>query len=477
MKPKVVIAGLGETGTELVQRLCLDWDVIGIDSDPEAVERVSCRDVEGARTVTYAGDASSGLVLRRSGIQDVHAAVACCGSDEVNLEFLRILRAEFEVRNLYALMYSLEWEEQYSKEGIETISQDHACAAILESRVQRGQKVAQGVGLGEGEIIEVEVLPNSSVIGRTLAELGPRRWLIGAVYRGKSLIVPHGDTVLRPDDRVLLIGDPRILPSIATLIRTGESEFPLQYGVHIAGMYSEDIDDVLDEAAYLIENTRAELFEMIACQADEGRLMRLVEVCSNKGIPNEISCSAGNDMDSLLASMKTRDIGVLMLPPEPMSFSAKIGLKTTKTSRILDKATSPVLISRRTHPYRRILIALAEYPFHATAAQLAIDLGRMVSADLHLGVVHQPEIVAGTEMQGEIDQCKNEIENLAGMYHAKIETMTLEGNPIHQIVQQSEHFDLIVMPYRRGRTSFLTRPNVGLNIIHRSESSVLVMPY
>jgi len=476
MRPKILIAGIGETGSELVQRLCLDWEVVVVDRDADALGQVDGIDCGAAKITAHLGDATSALVLRKMGVGAAHAAVACTGSDEVNLEFLRIARDDLGIENLFALMYSLDWEEQYRAAGVERISQDYACAAILEARVQRGQKVATGVGLGEGEIVEVEVLPNSSVIGRPLAELRPRRWLVGAVYRDRALIVPHGDTVLEDGDRVLIIGDPEILPSIATLIRTGESEFPLQYGSHVVSIFNAKTQEVLDEAAYLIESTRAEILEVVACNANQKELDALVETCERRGVPCESSCTAGSTAQSLVEEARHRDVGVLILPNEPMSFWARIGLRTTQTGRLFQHLHSPVLISRRSHPYRRILIALAELPFHTTAAQLAIDIARMVGAELHLAVVHQPEIVAGAELKQEVEQQRREIENLAGMYHVKIRTQVMHGNPIREVIEQSRNYELVVLPYRRGRKAFLTRPNVGLNLIHLCACSVLVMP-
>jgi trk/ktr system potassium uptake protein len=476
MKPKILLAGLGETGSELAQRLFRDWSVVAIDTNREALEKASQIDLEENSITTHVGDATSSLVLKHTGLETIHAAVACTGSDEVNFEFLHVARSRFETRNLYALMYSLDWEERYQSEGIEIISQDHACAAILESRVQRGQKVAADVGLGEGEIIEVEVLPNSSVIGRPLAELRPQRWLVGAVYRDRKLIVPHGDTKLQTGDRVLIVGDPEILPSIATLIRTGESEFPLQYGSQIVTRFCSKTHEVLDEADYLIGNTRAQQLKIISAKSEKNQLTKLTQTCDQTDMPYEVCEILEPDSSSSSNQTHSRDTGVLIIPPERMSFWSRIGLAGTNTARLINESSSPLLISRKTTPYKKALLVLAELPFQTAAAQLAIDLTRMVGADLHLGLAHQPEIVAGNELKGELEQRRREIENLAGMYHVKMQTITVEGNPIREIIKLASKYDLLVLPYTKGRKAFLTRPDVGLNLIHHAPCSVLVMP-
>ncbi len=476
MKPRILLAGLGETGTELAKRLVLNWDVVGVDPDETVFEGLPGRESDCEALVLHKGDATSALVLRKTDPEGMHGAVACTGSDEANYETLRLAKELFGIKNRVALMYTLDWKERYEQEGIEVVSQDYACAAVLESRVARGQKVAADIGLGEGEIIEVEVLPNSSVIGRPLMELRPRRWIVGAVYRGRQLIVPHGDTIIEKGDRVLIIGDPDILPSIATLIRTGESEFPLQHGSHVVALYDRWTSSLLGEIGYLIEATRADRLEVIACNVDEPALKSLSLECEEASIPYEYSCSALSSIPSLVHEVQGRDVGILALPPEKLSLLASLGLGRSRTARIIDMVGSPVLVARRTFPYRKVLLVLAELPFDISAAQMAIDLVRMVDAELHLAVVHQPELVVGAELREEMDQKVHEIMNLAGMYHVKVQKRVLDGNPIREVQKVSGEYHLLAVPFRRSRKAFLTRPDVSLNLVHRASCSVMVLP-
>lgn len=476
MRPRILLAGLGETGSELAQKLMLNWDVIGVDPDPDAASRLPVDDERCEALTVQVGDATSALVLRKADLEGVHAAVACTGSDEVNLEVLRMAREMFSIQNLYTLMYRLEWEDRYTEQNIEVISQDHACAAILESRIARGQKVAADIGLGIGEIMEVEVLANSSVIGRPLMELKPQRWLVGAIYRDRKLVVPHGDTQLMQGDRVLIVGDPDILPSIATLIRTGESEFPLQFGSHVVSLYDPELDQVLDEAAYLIEHTRAERFEAISCNVDADNLQALGRRCESMQIPYEFSCNAQNSVASLVHEANRADVGVLIMPHEALGFLSRIGLGRSRTASVMDLVHSPVLISRKSIPYRRVLLVMADLPFPTRAAQLGIDLVRILDAELTVGLVHQPELVVGGELKEQMEKRYQDVENLAGMYHVQASVKRLEGNPITAILDACNDYDLLVVPYRKGKRAFLTRPSVALNIIHRATCSVMVMP-
>jgi hypothetical protein len=469
MKPAVLIVGAGETGAHLARRLREHWAVTVIDIDPEAREQDLLHGCE-----ILAGDGTSALVLRRAGAEKARTLVATTGDDESNLEVLRVARRDFGIEELYASMASAGFEGHYRELGVEVVDRHMSCSALLEARLER-RTVATNIGLGEGEIMEVEVLANSSVIGQRLADLSPRRWLVGAVYRDGQLIVPHGDTVIEEGDRVLIIGEPAVLSLIATHIGSGESEFPLHYGSKVVAMCSPGLRGLLGEINYLLESTAAQHFEVIG--GPEVTLdPEVTRCCDTSGFALEFINTEDPSPLSLADEAARRDVGVLALEPKPLSFWCRIGLARSDTAKLIDLFSSPVLVARGTFPYRRVLLALVELPFPTSAAQLAIDLARMIEAGLTLVVVHQPELVVGSQLREEVDERRREVLRLAGLYHLPVEVEVLDGNPIEVMTTRSEDCDLMVLPYRRRRSSSLTNPDVAQNLIHRARCSVLVMP-
>jgi len=475
--PAILIAGLGETGAELARRLSdhLPVSCIELDADKAAAAREVVGPGESLRIEV--GDATSALVQRRTGLESLRAAVACTGSDEANMEVLRVAAEVFGVAERVALMRQSSSRERYEAAGVSVVPRGRACASLLEQRLETGQREATDIGLGQGEILEVELMATSALVGQTLAALHPRRWLLGAVYRNNQLIVPHGDTRLEAGDRVLLVGDPDILPAVADLFRSSESEFPLQYGTHVVALCGEDLSAVLEEAAWLVQNTQADKFEAIACDVDPDRITALTERCNELEIPYEFSCEAETTDESLVREAKRRDVGVLILAPEPLGWRARVGLGTTRTAGVVDMVQSPVLVSRNSQPYRKILLVLAELPFHLSAAQVALDLTRMVGAELTLALVHQPELVVGVELRREMEEYRREVLSLASLFHVPVTVRELEGNPVTEILAIGDGYDLAVLSQPRRRRSFLTRPDVGLNLIHRLGCSVMTMPF
>ncbi len=74
--------------------------------------------------------------------------------------------------------------------------------------------IATTVGMGKGEIIEFLVLPGSPAIDMTLTELQTDAWRVAAIYRQGQLVIPTRKTDIAGEARLLIVGDPGLLPSV-----------------------------------------------------------------------------------------------------------------------------------------------------------------------------------------------------------------------------------------------------------------------
>ena len=111
------------------------------------------------------------------------------------------------------------------------------------------------IGLGSGELVEVRVRARSHLVQRRLRCLKPTQWRIAALYRDERLILPTGNCRLQVDDRVVLVGEPTVLESVAALLTRGTPQFPRQYGRYIVCPLEEGLGDHLDEVLYWHHHT------------------------------------------------------------------------------------------------------------------------------------------------------------------------------------------------------------------------------
>lgn len=325
--------------------------------------------------------------------------------------------------------------------------------------------------------METDILSNSSVIGKSLKSFEPKEWLIALIYRGDRMIIPHGDTILQAGDRLIVTGEPRILPSICRFLRSGHSEFPLHYGTGIVAPLGSETFDMLREISYLMENTRAEFLDLVTCGSESPYRKEMEQTQEQLNYDIKLSFISEERKDDLRCWESGRDVGLLIQPPEPMSLFAQWGITKSPLIKRLKDVHSPVLIPRGTFPYKRILFAINDYKFSAETTTLAVDIARILSAELTAAIAMPPEIVSGPEMLDQMRRILEEVRDLASAYGMRINGKQLHGNPIHSLLLEAKDYDLVVVGYRKDKRRNLMRPGVESHLLHRSGCSVLLLPH
>ncbi|OHD97530.1 MAG: potassium transporter TrkA, partial [Sulfurimonas sp. RIFCSPHIGHO2_12_FULL_36_9] len=93
--------------------------------------------------------------------------------------------------------------------------------------------IAQNVGMGEGEIMEVLVPFGSSFVYKHIGVIEQKEWRIVAIYRNKKLIMPSRRRMIQPNDLLLLVGDPVVLKSVYIAIKRELGQFPEPFGSNL----------------------------------------------------------------------------------------------------------------------------------------------------------------------------------------------------------------------------------------------------
>lgn len=458
MKPLLVVVGAGSTGRLIVERLLGRWRVSVIDLDPSALDRLQGILDPGLRS--YCGDGCSALLLNEAGLREAFGVLAVTGRDDVNLEVCRVAAQRFESRNRFAVVHQANRVEEFEGDGVVTVSRSHAMALAVESKLLSGKRAPTDVGIGRGEIYEVTILAHSPVVGKSLSSLHPVSWVVAAIYRNQQLVVPHGNTVIEAEDRVLLAGDPAVLPSIADFMHSGTSQFPLQYGSRVVAL--ENGRSCLDEARYL--------------HSESGALGLRVLLTPGSPEPPEVDCVPFDDPSRLAAVLDEQDSGVLVLPAPGLTWRDRVGFGSGGFLQLLEQTREPVLLGRGTFPYRRILLAVHDGEGTRMAAELALSLARSLQAQLTAVVAMPPVIVAGESSNRRLRQKLEQVAGLGPMYGLAVKTLELPGNPVHAVLQKARDFDLLVLSHRAGRRFSLTHPDVSRHLLLRAPCSVMVLP-
>ena len=143
------------------------------------------------------------------------------------------------------------------QENITVINTDALIAAHLYDQLPNVPLVAQNVGLGQGEIMEVHVPFGSAYAYRHIGSIVQRKWKIAALYRKEKQIIPTSATMIKPNDTLLIIGKPMVLDGVYRTINKRMGLFPEPFGKDIYLVLDFRYDKknairYIEEALYLL---------------------------------------------------------------------------------------------------------------------------------------------------------------------------------------------------------------------------------
>ncbi len=463
---KLIIVGAGEVGRELIKRLQKEWKLVVIDQDEEKLQKVvELLNSESLnRVVLLQGDGTSKLLLKKAGVEDATAFTACTGDDEVNLEACRIAK-EFGVPTIFAVSNSTENDEKYEREGINYVNKAVATASLLERQIESGIVSPTNIGLGQGEIIEVSVMPTSILAGYPVGKFTSRRWRIVAIFRGDKLILPRPKTVIKPGDRILIVGDPKILKYIAGLIKSGEPQFPLQFGMEEVVFLPEHSEKVVKDAKFFYENTKLSKVSFYTCRDRKDLLIRSFEEVKKGDVSvKELkNCEKG-----FFENIKEENFGLIVMPDKYRELPLFFGIKTFPVV-VGEETLSPVAVARGTTPVERILVPVSGSFSGIRALEVGIELSLMLNASL------TALYVSPFENNKKTESLRERITKLSTMYKVPIEFKVRVGNPIREFADESKDYNLSVIGARKGRKTSWFNPYPPYHMLHRSKcTSILV---
>jgi len=154
-----------------------------------------------------------------------------------------------------------QWDDdemEFEHENVTIINVDELIAAHLYDQLPNVPVVAQNVGLGKGEIMEIHVPFGSTFAFRHVGSILQRKWRIAAIYRHEKQILPTNGTTILPNDTLLVVGKPMVLDGVYRTINKRIGLFPEPFGkdLYLILDFRSDQEQVLlylKEALYMRE--------------------------------------------------------------------------------------------------------------------------------------------------------------------------------------------------------------------------------
>jgi len=203
---RIVIAGGGNIGFRLAQRLENEHQVKIIERDARRARRVS---EQLSNTIVLSGDAADEELLLEENIDSADVFVAVTNAEEANI-LSAMLAKRLGCKKVMALINRPAYAELMESGSIDVaLSPQQVTIGSLLAHVRRGDVVrVHSLRRGAAEALETiahGTQGDSRVIGKRIEQIAlPEGTTIGAVVRGNEVHIAHHDTVIQRGDHVIL---------------------------------------------------------------------------------------------------------------------------------------------------------------------------------------------------------------------------------------------------------------------------------
>jgi trk system potassium uptake protein TrkA len=211
---RVLIVGGGRIGHRLATTL--EKKSIQIKILESDANRCTVLAEQLNRTVVLNGDGSDQDILREENIQEMDAVVTVTDNEETNI-LVSLLCKRMGAKKAITKVNRFSYFNLLSTIGVNLIVSPRLSAinTILQ-HIRRGKILSAITIKGEqAEVIEAVALETSDIVGKSLKRLSfPKGALLAAIIRQDDIIIPSGNSVIEPGDRIIIFANKNAVSKI-----------------------------------------------------------------------------------------------------------------------------------------------------------------------------------------------------------------------------------------------------------------------
>jgi len=158
------------------------------------------------KTVVLCGDGLDQEILNEASVAHTETVVAVTNEDEINI-LSSLLAKRHGAKRVITLVNNTTYKPLITDLGIDVVvTPETITVSTILQHVRRGRiRSVHSLGDGMGEIIELEALETSPLVGQKLKDIKlPLGVIVGAMVREDEIIIPSGSTVIKGNDLVVL---------------------------------------------------------------------------------------------------------------------------------------------------------------------------------------------------------------------------------------------------------------------------------
>lgn len=217
---KVMIAGATNVGLQIAQILESRMQVTLIEPSGEEAENAARR---LKKTVVIHGDATDIDILRLQEASSYDVFIGAGQKEEYNILGCLIAR-DMGVERTVALINQPKLEKIVESLGIRIAICPRlvAASAILQHARRADVSGLAMLYQGMAEALEITVKEGSYIANKPIrrARLPEHAW-IAAILRGEQVIVPHGNDIIYPGDKIIVFARTDVVPDVERVLISG----------------------------------------------------------------------------------------------------------------------------------------------------------------------------------------------------------------------------------------------------------------
>jgi len=215
---RVLIVGGGNIGLRLAKRLEEKANYCKIIEKDAARCALLAENLNKA--VVLCGDGSDQDLLAEENIRDMDAVVTLTDDEETNI-LASLLAKRMGAKKSITRISKFSYFPLMKAIGIEQVVSPRLSAinTILQ-HIRRG-KVLSAISIkGEqAEVMEALAMETSDIVDKPLNQISfPKGALVAGIIRRDKIIIPSGDSVIRPDDRIIIFARRQAIPKIEKIL-------------------------------------------------------------------------------------------------------------------------------------------------------------------------------------------------------------------------------------------------------------------
>jgi trk system potassium uptake protein TrkA len=172
------------------------------------------------KTAVFHGDGSDQALLAEENVQDMDLVVTLTNDEKTNI-LASLLATKMGARKTITRISQFSYLPLMSAIGLQQVVSPRLSAinTILQ-HIRRGKVISAISIKGElAEVIEAVAMETADIVGKPLKEISlPKGSLVISIIHGTDVIIPSGESIIQPGDRIIIFTEKQAIPQIEKIL-------------------------------------------------------------------------------------------------------------------------------------------------------------------------------------------------------------------------------------------------------------------